>query len=86
LTWLFILAMCLGYANGTLDEEPARKLVHELVHLPRNPARASRSSRYRARVVQEVLMLGEFLLGLVGAGLGLEADMSSYGKSSDILG
>jgi glutamine---fructose-6-phosphate transaminase (isomerizing) len=34
LTALFILAMYLGQANGTLGEEESRALVQELVHLP----------------------------------------------------
>ncbi len=34
LTALFILAMYLGQANGSLDEEHSRCLVQELVHLP----------------------------------------------------
>ena len=34
LTALFILAMYLGQANGTLGEEESRGLVQELVHLP----------------------------------------------------
>jgi glucosamine--fructose-6-phosphate aminotransferase (isomerizing) len=34
LTALFILAMYLGQANGTLQEETSRCLVQELVHLP----------------------------------------------------
>jgi glutamine---fructose-6-phosphate transaminase (isomerizing) len=34
LTALFILAMYLGQANGSLGEEASRELVQELVHLP----------------------------------------------------
>src|ERR1035438_10694060 len=34
LTALFILAMYLGQANGSLGEEASRALVQELVHLP----------------------------------------------------
>jgi glucosamine--fructose-6-phosphate aminotransferase (isomerizing) len=34
LTALFILAMYLGQANGSLGEEQSRELVQELVHLP----------------------------------------------------
>jgi len=34
LTALFILAMYLGQANGSLSEEQSRELVQELIHLP----------------------------------------------------